>query len=230
MTAVGLLVAVDSLYYQELTFTAYNFLIVNVVRRISLFYGHHPFYWYFVCEIPLIFTTFLPLLIHGIAIAGRRVFLYAALWLIELSLLAHKEHRSIYPLVPLLLPYIALGFKKAQDLAYKKGINRIFYFLVAFCVVQNVAMGLYFGSVHQRGVVDVVKWLQVNMEEQANVGFLMPCHSTPYWSELHRPVNMWFLSCEPPVYLIPLITVSILKNIKMRLMNSMPIQQHFLVN
>ncbi|PWA03680.1 hypothetical protein BB558_000182 [Smittium angustum] len=31
-----------------------------------------------------------------------------------------------------------------------------------------------------------------------DVGFIMPCHSTPFYSHVHKKIPMWFLSCEPP--------------------------------
>ncbi|CAJ0896072.1 12530_t:CDS:2 [Entrophospora sp. SA101] len=32
-----------------------------------------------------------------------------------------------------------------------------------------------------------------------DIGFLMPCHSTPYYSNLNYNVTMWFITCEPPI-------------------------------
>src|SRR5947209_8101186 len=74
--------------------------------------------------------------------------------------------------------------------------------------------------VHQRGVVDVTHWLRgeeyaptinstLENASGAKVGFLMPCHSTPWGSHLLEAVEpkkgshskSWFLTCEPPITL-----------------------------
>jgi GPI mannosyltransferase 3 len=42
-------------------------------------------------------------------------------------------------------------------------------------------------------------------ENLQSVGFLMPCHSTPMQSHLHRPHfekgRLWAIGCEPPLKL-----------------------------
>ncbi|KAF7727346.1 glycosylphosphatidylinositol anchor biosynthesis [Apophysomyces ossiformis] len=60
-------------------------------------------------------------------------------------------------------------------------------------------MAVYLSLWHQRGVVDVMLWLR-NQPSNISVGVLMPCHSTPWQSVVHRPdMTMWFLTCEPPL-------------------------------
>ena len=36
-----------------------------------------------------------------------------------------------------------------------------------------------------------------------SVHFLMPCHSTPYYSHLHQNIPMWFIDCSPPHMITP---------------------------
>ncbi|OMH83729.1 GPI mannosyltransferase 3 [Zancudomyces culisetae] len=33
----------------------------------------------------------------------------------------------------------------------------------------------------------------------SDIGFLMPCHNTPFYSHIHTSVYMWFLTCDPPL-------------------------------
>jgi phosphatidylinositol glycan class B len=191
LLAVGGMVAIDSWYYGKWTFVPYTFLHVNLVRGISLFYGSHPWHWYLVQAIPAIFATFLPLLALGVyqVTCLQRLAFYASVWLVGVySMLAHKEFRFLYPIVPLLLPYCGVG---AASLFKSRRI-----LLRGLVFVPQILMGIYFGGVHQRGAVKVMQWLDTIQPQ--SVGFLMPCHSTPYWSELSTQVPMWFITCEPP--------------------------------
>lgn len=66
-------------------------------------------------------------------------------------------------------------------------------------LVPNTCALLYLGLVHQRGPLDVMQVLgeEVKGHSHPDILFLMPCHSTPYYSHLHQNVTMRFLTCEP---------------------------------
>lgn len=51
----------------------------------------------------------------------------------------------------------------------------------------------------QRGSEDVMIYLskEANKQGVKSVLFLMPCHSTPYYSTLHHDLPMRFLDCTP---------------------------------
>ncbi|XP_064606648.1 GPI mannosyltransferase 3-like [Liolophura sinensis] len=70
--------------------------------------------------------------------------------------------------------------------------------LTIFLAVTNIPIVLYFSLIHQRGTIEVMRYLYQQGEAQdINVMFLMPCHSTPYYSYLHLNQTMRFLTCEP---------------------------------
>lgn len=77
--------------------------------------------------------------------------------------------------------------------------------LVLGMVLVNLPIAWYTSQVHQRGVIDVVDWLRETGMEVSNeqhwrsVGFLMPCHSTPWRSSVMGAGEMWALGCEPPI-------------------------------
>lgn len=58
---------------------------------------------------------------------------------------------------------------------------------------------------HAHAQMDVMHYLRsLPAEEVKSVGFLMPCHSTPWQAYLHRPEwsdegYYWSLGCEPPM-------------------------------
>jgi GPI mannosyltransferase 3 len=69
----------------------------------------------------------------------------------------------------------------------------------------NVLIALYASLIHQSGVTSVLTYLRKEHESRnanTTIGFLMPCHSTPWRSHLvHPTIHAWALTCEPPVNL-----------------------------
>lgn len=71
-------------------------------------------------------------------------------------------------------------------------------------LVFNSVPSYYLSTVHQRGVIDVMPVLsKLSQDYKVATGnhpkylFLMPCHSTPFYSHIHANVTMRFLTCEP---------------------------------
>eukprot|EP00850_Spirogloea_muscicola_P018611 SM000172S03084 [mRNA] locus=s172:193184:196341:+ [translate_table: standard] len=77
--------------------------------------------------------------------------------------------------------------------------SRPFAACVAALFATQIIPGLYFSVVHQRGSVVVMDYLsrEAGAGRVAAVTFLMPCHSTPFYSHLHRNVPMNYLDCSP---------------------------------
>ncbi|KAM4630422.1 GPI mannosyltransferase 3 isoform 2-T2 [Polymixia lowei] len=114
---------------------------------------------------------------------------------IPIGLLAHKEFRFIYPVLPFCMVFcgISLANLKTWRRAAAYGL-----------LVTNLVPALYTGLIHQRGTLDVMSHLQrlcdinsVSNSPQLDVLFLMPCHSTPFYSHVHCPMRMRFLECPP---------------------------------
>lgn len=58
--------------------------------------------------------------------------------------------------------------------------------LMIFLAVTNIPLMLYTSTVHQRGTIDVMDYIQVEStkirkDNEMSVVFLMPCHSTPFY-------------------------------------------------
>ena len=79
--------------------------------------------------------------------------------------------------------------------------------LVLLLALSNLLPLLYFSLIHQRGTIDVMKYLHeaiargnkhhLQGADSTDILILMPCHSTPFYSFLHSNVSMRFLTCEP---------------------------------
>ncbi|KAI4920764.1 uncharacterized protein J4E92_008408 [Alternaria infectoria] len=132
-----------------------------------------------------------------------------------LSLISHKEVRFLYPILPFLHVIAARPLSKFLPPRAALSHKAVILFLLAV----NILLAGYVSQVHQRGVIDVLAHLRHKHETRnsllhvhgnsdsnvaavtnTTVGFLMPCHSTPWRSHLIYPeISAWALTCEPPI-------------------------------
>lgn len=133
-----------------------------------------------------------------------------------LSCISHKEVRFLYPILPFL--HVLAAGPLSIFFPYNSPLLRRATILLL--LATNLTIGWYVSQVHQRGVIDVVHHLRHTHEIRNNlaslttstsstrtfpilnttVGFLMPCHSTPWRSHLIYPeISAWALTCEPPL-------------------------------
>ena len=146
---------------------------------------------------------------------------------ITLSYVSHKEVRFIYPILPAIhvlaassftrfyLP-LASGFGSVKkNKIYLKSLSLILFF------AGHVCIALFATQYHQPAPLSVLTYLRneyasnpknlvqrpmylhmPGVNRWMTVGFLMPCHSTPWRSHLVFPgIKAWALGCEPPVHL-----------------------------
>lgn len=205
---IGFGVGVDYLMYGDLVLTPVNFFKANVLNNIGSFYGSHPWYWYVTTGWPAVLGISIVPFVFSVAnvlmgdftptLAIRKKLLVSISFTIFVySLLNHKEFRFLLPVLPMALylvaDYLARVSRKLKDV--------LVWFIAITLLVGNVVPAWYLGFVHQRGTLDVMpklaKLLRESEEKDPSVMFLMPCHSTPYYSHIHQNVTMNFLTCEP---------------------------------
>jgi GPI mannosyltransferase 3 len=175
---------VDSWYFGELTFTFYNFLHFNFLTNGSGFYGTNASHWIISEGLPVVFWSFLPLLIIGIYKSHKSLITISFIFAVAvINIPPHKEYRF-------LLPYFPQGVLIMCNSIYlfkKKWI----YVLI----LLQLPIGIFLTFYHQAGPLDVIDWIRNN--EVTSVGFFTMCHSTPYYSHVHRNITMDFLQCKP---------------------------------
>jgi GPI mannosyltransferase 3 len=141
-----------------------------------------------------------------------------------LSLISHKEVRFIYPLLPglhiLAAQPVNAFFGPVFEQAVLASTRKAKYLkasLLAGLLALNLSTAIYTSQIHNSGIINLVHYLRHEFEEHyvapanidgANmtVGFLMPCHSTPWRSHfqypptsLHNGIDAWALTCHPPL-------------------------------
>lgn len=194
----------DAYFYgsTEIIFTWWNFFQVNLSSKVSLLFGSMPWHFYLSQGLPFMGFTMLPLI--GWAIYRRGLswllgFLASAIWFN--SLIEHKEFRFIYPLMPVVLAYAGYG----RHLLVHSPVlaNKTKRLALAVLFVTNVLGTVYLSRWHISGPLNTMDWFRKEVDrigqDKVFAFFLMPCHSTPYYSYLHRNVSLEFLSCTPPV-------------------------------
>lgn len=198
--AAGMVSAVaDRMFYGFWTFPVANFVVFNVVRNLLLFYGSAPWHFYFFQAWPLMLMGYLPL--FAVAMWNYRKSVFAALVVLvtaAFSLLSHKEVRFLQPLFPMML--VLCAYAAVRMWRHKSPLTAA---VAASLMFLNIGAAVFFTHVNERGALDVVEWIASDTSITL-VGFLTPCHSTPWHSVLHRPdlvETSWFLTCEPPLHL-----------------------------
>jgi phosphatidylinositol glycan class B len=193
-------VSIDYFYYGKITIPIWNFIEFNVLSSLSKFYGVAPWHFHIAQSLPLILLTFLPFFIIGFLRYDNKIFKFITIsTIIAFSSVDHKEFRFLYPIQPILLLITAYGFHHL-NLHHPKLIKISTYIII----IINTAISIFLTQFHERGVIDVIHYLRDDIDVYS-VGFLTPCHSTPWQSYLHREdleANSWFLTCEPPLHLL----------------------------
>ncbi|XP_001600895.2 GPI mannosyltransferase 3 isoform X1 [Nasonia vitripennis] len=193
---------VDIACYGRFVFTPWNFFQVNVLDGISEQYGKNHLLWYFTNGLPVVLGLNYGLLAYSFhnmcesALAKSKTLLLLGFWTIAIySFLAHKELRFILPTLPMFLYIINEGYFRQTISESKKN------FLLFLLIISNIFPALYFSTQYQQGPLKVMNFLRTEIEHrnpsEVDIVFLTKCHSTPYYSHLHKNVSMNFLTCEP---------------------------------
>lgn len=181
-----------------------------------------PWHYYLTQALPLLCTTTLPFFVTGFwkALKGNSFMLrrLASLiaWTISIySAIPHKEWRFLHPLLPIMHVLTAATMVDAANqstpstqISFFNGRLKLkrFHFILP---LLTLPLSFYVIRYHGRAQIAVMDYLQsVPPQELRSIGFLMPCHSTPMQSHLHRPHlgegSLWAIGCEPPLkYVFP---------------------------
>lgn len=201
LSIIGLSIIIDRIFYGEWTITFMNFFKFNVLSGLSSFYGTHPFYWYFIVALPVISGLYIVPFVLEMYYKKNDHLLYVFFFFIfVLSFTKHKEFRFLFPLLPIISIftgcYLARRYEKSKQNPKKL---KIFKTIIGCIFIIHTIVALYLSLVHQRGPIDVVYYLQ-DKENIKDVWMLMPCHSTPLQSYIHRnDINIRYLDCSPPL-------------------------------
>lgn len=205
---------IDVYFYGELTFPIFRFLKFNFTTPLAKFYGVAPWHFHIFQSLPIILGVSIPVFIFGIfSQLSKKKFLswylnpffqvkcIILLNLVVYSSLPHKEFRFIFPLQPLFILISSFGLSRLNTV-YGKQLTSLkpLLWVVPFI---SVFAALLLNTFHESGSIEVMKFLHEEPEIDS-LGFMMPCHSTPGQSYLHRNdiSDLWSITCDPPLHLL----------------------------
>ena len=211
---IGILLISDRLFFGYWVFVPLNFLKFNVIRGVSDFYGTHPAHWYFSNALPVILLSLLPAFIFGCFQLLKTLFTVSVQppekhrggfllvcifgYILFFSVLGHKEFRFLYPILPLMLLVSGYGITSFLQKFKIPGIKKSWKFvIIVLLLLPNIPMAIYFSSYHQVGTIQAVEYIRKH-EEVHSAYFLLPCHQTPFYAFIHRPISLRFPTCAPP--------------------------------
>lgn len=111
--------------------------------------------------------------------------LHLGLIMLFLSISVHKEPRFLTFLLPLALIVCVRGYTLIP--------HKI---ILLIAIVINVTVFYAINIYGRHGPIDVLKDIRDDPKLDSVI-FIMECHSTPYYSVLHRNVTMRFPDCSP---------------------------------
>lgn len=210
----------DTWSYGRPTLTSMNFLLVNA-SPISSFYGSSPWHYYLLQAFPILCTSTLPFVLHGLWLAfakhGSKLRIMAGCigWTVFVySFIGHKEWRFLHPLLPMMHVLAANSIvqqiqgeqaRHARPTLRAPSTWTKPQFVIPIVLALSIPASVYVVLFHCTGQIGVMEFLrQLPVDNSTTIGFLMPCHSTPWQAYLHRPDlahpgKMWALGCEPPL-------------------------------
>lgn len=199
---IGLDSILNYTFYSEFKIPLLNFFMFNVSDSLSSFYGVSRVDFYIFQALPILLLNYLPLFIYGISSRGYTEYKgLIAFYIGVFTVIPHKEFRFIYPLMPMLLTFCARGLIKLSS----KFSKRIMKTIIFLTLIISVMLQVYFSRFHEVGEIEITKLIREyknKTDDKISIGFLTPCHSTPFQSHIHIPTeeaDIWFLTCEPPL-------------------------------
>jgi GPI mannosyltransferase 3 len=190
---------IDSYFYDRWTFVPWNFFYMNFLHpnSVSSHYGINHILWYFTNGLPTIFLFRLPFVFLG-CLSNKRLTTVIMFTIFIYTLNEHKEFRFLTQILPIIYILEAHGI----DWCLKRVRWIRFQWILSLAFVGHLLIGIYFSTMDRQGQISVLHYLRTNVAYEPNrsisVDFLLPCHSTPYTSFLHRTdMKLNFLTCEP---------------------------------
>lgn len=200
----------DRAFYGHFTLPLLNFLRFNVLQGGSAQFGAHPVHWYATQGLPAVLPAELlaGALVSVFTLRGARSRLHSRSPLFRLFLLAlvlsvavhsaiaHKEHRFMLPLVPLLAPLLAKCWvSRALSARWKLAVALV-----------NGLVFIYCALLHQRAFEPLLGSLREQLDarpgEKGQITYLTPCYALPESAHLHPHGLNWTvnsLDCIVPL-------------------------------
>lgn len=169
----------DRLYFGEWTFPPYQFLQFNLSQNLAVFYGEMDWHYYLSQGITQLTMTFLPFAVMGLYKATtasnpnatalqantlKTLALVVIVMITVLSLVAHKEVRFIYPLLPILHILAAPSFATFFSAPPGRQPTQAKTALLAALLLVNFVITTYLSMFHAAAPISIMHFLRHEYE------------------------------------------------------------------
>ncbi|KAL4471760.1 hypothetical protein ABPG74_008653 [Tetrahymena malaccensis] len=191
-------ILLDSLYYQKLTWTAYNFFEFNILNKLSNLYGTQDPFFYLWAVIPKYYHASLPLIFYGFFKYYQHVkksqnsyfIIYSFFVLLALySKIDHKEDRFILPCNIGLTIFVVSAY-------YYLPFPKIKKILLSIFILVNIILFVYEGQNNQAAGFKVMNYLRNQGDKVKSIYMFTTCNQTPFYCYLHRNIPMQYPECH----------------------------------
>jgi GPI mannosyltransferase 3 len=211
LTVLALSTILDYILTGRLYLPLISFVTQNLLLGVSTFYGRSPWHYHLTQSLPILLTTAIPFVVRGLTSiilskeggskgnttnSALKLLAWASLFTIAIfSIIPHKEWRFLHFLLPIFLQF---GVKHLLTIPKTKRSK-----ILRYLSIIPIVPAIYLGGFHGRAQVSVTGFLRTDLPQGQSVAVLMPCHSTPWQSHIHRRDldggQIWALTCEPPI-------------------------------
>uniref|UniRef100_A0AC35UC90 Mannosyltransferase n=1 Tax=Rhabditophanes sp. KR3021 TaxID=114890 RepID=A0AC35UC90_9BILA len=190
----------DFWFYQTFDNSLWNFAKFNVFDGGSAFFGTNPWYYYLLDGLPALLTVNMATAVAFVALPAKKpsLLLYGTgvFYVLIHSLLPHKEHRFMLPVLPIFILYSAY-FIRFLNL---KRFTKMYLSSIGLSVALNLSLIFFFGTYHQAGPNETIQKLHsiLPLNRLSSIYYLTPCYNLPQYSYFHdHPVQIEALDCQP---------------------------------
>ncbi|CAD5227124.1 unnamed protein product [Bursaphelenchus xylophilus] len=192
---------VDYLFYGRFTFPVLNFFLFNIYQGGSAQFGVNSAFYYIAglySLAPIEMTVLSLIVLTSIRQVHQHVkwmishepqiVIYAILslsYIIVHSLIPHKEHRFLLPVIPFIIPVVSSIYSRLRP-----GSSLLIIALI------NIPLFMFFGGLHQIGHLSVVNELRngIKATNGGIISYLTPCYSIPQYAYLHPDGLKWTIT------------------------------------
>jgi phosphatidylinositol glycan class B len=191
---------VDLLSLGTFAQSEWKYLAVNLIQGASRRYGVSPWWWY----VQTLFRNFTILLVPIVigACADGILSLLCLVTIGAFSVIAHKEERFLYPVIPLLLVMAAIGIERAVsyfERSRQQSVSLLSFLMYSLGFVIACSIALQAASdpwPDSKGATGAMDSLAIR-RDVCGVGLReVPWYSTGGYTHLHRDIPLIILQAD----------------------------------
>lgn len=186
----------DDIFYGRPVLSFWNYFYWNIWKKVAAGYGTEPWHFYISSVLKWGPVSVLNLLlIVGAAAYAIRNSMSVLVWMclaffLAHSLIAHKEHRFLFPAIPLFCLFAATTFYQWWGMISKTGMKQLVAIGVALCLAVDLAAASVRSVLPASGTIPVYQFIAQHYSNKPLV-YYIPREQHDFF-EMHAGLKMHF--------------------------------------